>query len=196
MRMVNIALSGNGPLSGKTTTAQDLKTWMGYTYVSHSKTLMELYIREMRPSLTIEEILSDKENYRCALQGYAERINFDDSTFILQTLSGWDGVTPVVFDSIRTNEQALFIASLGFYNVRLDIDEDERLRRSKSPALLAMNLKHRFEQPLPEELVDLVVTDFGPFYAPWGIVRDLQDKGIPKGLTEYVRSVILAMNVV
>lgn len=138
-----IALTSNGPLSGKTTLADYLGLQHGFMVASHSLTIVKGFVQthneQHRSGLTVEQVYADKERYRIGLQEWGNENGFNstDKTvyWVKKTLAEWMQYKPerdVVFSETRGEGQAEVLRDMGFTIVQLEINEVvRRLRAAK-----------------------------------------------------------------
>lgn len=158
-----IALTGSIK-SGKTTVARALEK-KGYLLISYTDLLKEYVARALtgagfptQPST----ILAHKEQYRALIQEFGTVIGFDQGgDFMSKAFAGWDGHQRVVFDNIRTDEQAASLP-LGFDIVRLEATHETRADRIRAegddPEQVLARESHHIESGISDDWVDLVVT--------------------------------------
>lgn len=137
---MKIALTSNGPLSGKTTLARYLEYKHGFAIAKHSMTLLEDYVDWLRfatgdKDYTVQTLIQRKEIHRKALQEHGSEIGFDSPSmadvWIGRTLKKVGSAEHIVFDSFRGEEQAKVLRDIGFILVQIEIDEEERKKRAE-----------------------------------------------------------------
>lgn len=141
------ALTGTGPLSGKSTLAKRLAREYEFIHADHSRTLVASFVlwannlpNPERSGLvlpiTVDEVYNNKEVYRVSLQEHSYRVGFSDPAqakgWTVLTLAEWlrDTTRDVVFDSFRGEAQAQVMRELGFTLVQIEISEDARIYRA------------------------------------------------------------------
>lgn len=149
---MKIALSSNGPLSGKTTLARYLQAHYHFAIACHVCTLVESFVEYENNAnyplheLNVHEVFENKEFYRQALQNHALRVGFHDDAMlgywidrtIAKGMAQLDSSTllrgdyNIVFDPIRGEKQAQYLHDAGWTIVQLQISEEERERRAVS----------------------------------------------------------------
>ncbi|GHO44552.1 hypothetical protein [Ktedonospora formicarum] len=134
---IKVALAG-GLGSGKTTLAHALEA-RGFVLVNFTGWLKELYSRALSSigySVTVEEILANKENYRVHLQHFADMIEWQtDPTYVSQCIdeTAIEWYRGIVFDNVRTEVQAREAQRRGFTVIELIVPDDVRARRAGLP---------------------------------------------------------------
>lgn len=132
-----LALTSNGPLSGKSTLAAHLRDKYGFVVASHSLSVVRSFA-ELK-GVSVDFVYEHKEQFRQDLQQHGYDVGFNDPEraeyWILRTLSDWYKTWPekdVVFDPIRGEGQAETIRGMGFTLVQIWISDAERLRRAEA----------------------------------------------------------------
>ena len=139
--MHKIAITSNGPLSGKSTLAKHLESEYGFTRADHSRSLVQDFVENWNNPLpynariTVEQVYTDKESWRPLLQQFGHSAGYNIGVgardFIAKTIkrSEWAG-GDLVYEPFRGEEQANVLRSMGFTLVQLDIDMAERMYRA------------------------------------------------------------------
>jgi dephospho-CoA kinase len=121
--------------SGKTTLAEALAN-EGYVHVNFSRMLKVYAERALFAcgnAATVEYIEANKDSYRAFLQELGVLIGFDTHPrYVLEALAlSKAGERPIVFEAVRTEEQAAVLRSFGFKIVQLAFpDRSEQAYRA------------------------------------------------------------------
>lgn len=134
-----IAVTSNGPLSGKTTLAEYFRDHYGFQVVSHSLTVVTAYVEDYNKRnaepITVARVYQDKEAHRQALQSFGDRSGFNVQEnalyWIEKTLGQWDGKSDLYYDPFRGEIQAQIMREKGFTLVQIEIPEDVRILRAR-----------------------------------------------------------------
>ncbi len=140
-----LAISSTGPLSGKSTLAKHLEKEYGFVRVNHALTLVEDFVETYNigavAKITVEDVYADKECWRPMLQAHGYWAGFHNpelaGMWVMRTLAPWlsDQSRDVVFEPIRSEEQAEVLRDMGFTLVQLDIPGVERCKRARALGL-------------------------------------------------------------
>lgn len=142
------------PGSGKTTLAKSLEKH-GFQLVSFTdflKILLSSCIDPLVP-FSVEEIHKNKKQYRKLLQEFSKVIRFDsDVRYVDALLEGIPNDTSIVFDCIRSEQQAERLKAKGFIVVHLQLNSSsDRITATEE------ELSDETEKQLPASLIDLTL---------------------------------------
>lgn len=151
---VQIAITGT-IYSGKTTLAKHLRDKYGFIHVNFSDVLKRyacMALEGVGVKVRVSDIVNNKDRYRAFLQELGVLMDFDTNPeFVYEAVTPHSFTTqPVVFEAVRTKEQADTLHSLGFKIVKLCLPKDEQIRRARDLGVdgtkLLIQLMHPVEQ--------------------------------------------------
>jgi hypothetical protein len=156
--MIKVALTSRGPYTGATSLASYLEIFDCYQHISMSEFLIVKFAETH--GLIPAVVTQNKAEYRLGLQKFAEDIGFSTSTvFLDQMLATYNGISDLVVEKVRTNEQASYLRDNGFKIVNLYITQAERERRAAGLGVeqqaLSTALAHPIEQGIDADLIDI-----------------------------------------
>lgn len=157
-----VALTGDIK-SGKTTVAEALSRDHGFYLLSYTNVLkahLAGALTQAGMTTTLGDILRHKERYRGLLQEWGAVVGFNHGgKFLSDTLASVpDGMPGVVFDCVRTDEQAQLVRAVGFTVVRLHAKRAIRAERilacGDDPAQVLAREGHAAERGVSDALVN------------------------------------------
>lgn len=147
--------------------ARTLRDKYGFILADHSLSIVAGYLAQVEDNeMTTKEVYENKSAHRQALQAYGANLTYKEKVrLIKRTLKEWNRhkpYRPVVFDNVRTIEEAEILSDLGFAVVRLLLSQEEQLQRAIAVGIpveeFRLILAHPVEQGaelLPEVVLNV-----------------------------------------
>lgn len=164
---IRIALQGE-IASGKSTLADYMAGQYDWYVMRYSDSLkwalceaLNWFEDETAKEYFADDIASDKNKYRRALQELGSVLGFDKGVGVASSLKDWkqnrDSVNqPVIFDNVRFPAQFELLKPHGFLLVELDLDDNTRVRRVREMGYTSEQINHVSEKsrPMPDIILN------------------------------------------